>query len=204
MAVDKVSNGGIYLIDLKGFVSPEFGYNHYCILLKTSLTDLYFAFPITTSENRKNEKYTIQNFIDGEGYILLYQAKPISKNRIISEKKRDGLLVLADETQSDKLFDEYLKYINDIKQNNNLSIKQIHKNIQKSKTEMVLNCVTSYTLFVNDKLDYNSLIIEAKGGTITHSEISTKRIGTYTVSFFLRDKYGNKLTQNVQVNVINS
>ncbi len=41
---DKLKYGGIYLVNLKGYVSPEFGFNHYCILLKTDIKDLYLVF----------------------------------------------------------------------------------------------------------------------------------------------------------------
>lgn len=199
MSVKNIINGGIYLVDLTGYVSPEFGFNHYCILLKTSKKDLYLAFPITTSEKRKNDKYTIPNFVDGEGYILLHQVKPISKTRIISAKKKNGMMVCISEEQSNRLFDEYIQYITDLKQNNSLSIKKIMENREDSKQNMILNCLEDYHVVQGDILDYNSLIIEATGGKLTHTDISTKKVGEYVVQFYLTDIYGFKIKKETKI-----
>ena len=47
--VNKIRNGGIYLIDLKGNVNPEFGMKYYCVLVNTIDKDLFLAFPTTIS-----------------------------------------------------------------------------------------------------------------------------------------------------------
>ena len=46
--VNKIKNGGIYLIDLKGNVYPEFGMKFYCVLVNSIDKDLFLAFPTTS------------------------------------------------------------------------------------------------------------------------------------------------------------
>lgn len=199
----KIYSGGIYLIDLVGNVNPEFGLNHYAILMKTSKKDLYLAFPLTTSDKRSKEKYTIPmpNSTDNE-YILLYQVKPISKNRVKGKKEKAGKHIIISEEDCKKIFDEYVKYINDLKTNNSISIIETHKNIEKSKTNLSLNCEKQITILQNTTIDYDSLIIEYNGGKLTYSLISTKKIGKQVIRYRVTDEYGQYIEKNVNVDIL--
>lgn len=200
---NKIYSGGIYLIDQSGNVNPEFGLNHYAILMKTNKADLYLAFPLTTSEKRKVEKYTIPrpDGVDNE-YILLYQAKPISKNRVIGKKTKGGEHVIVSEDNCKYIFDEYLKYINDIKMNNIISIKAIYENKDASKKSLILECQSKISVFQYDLIDYDSLVISFKGGKLTHTEISTRNTGHKTIKFKVADKYGQSIIKTVDVEII--
>ena len=56
---NKIRNGGLYLIDLKGNINPEFGLKHYCVLISTEDRDLFLAFPTTTSKKEQQRNITI-------------------------------------------------------------------------------------------------------------------------------------------------
>lgn len=199
MKINKIINGGIYLVDLSGYISPEFGFDHYCILFRTNRTELYLAFPITTSEKRAREKYTILNPIDQEGYILLNQVRPISKNRIKAAKIRNGMVVFSTGEQSNLLFDAYLEYLSDLKTTTNISINQITRNKEEAKSKMVLECVKEIEIQQNDKINYGKLVLKAKGGKMTHTIISTKSPGVKFIDFFLTNSFGHKINQKVKV-----
>lgn len=201
--INKIHTGGIYLINQSGNVNPEFGFDHYAILMKTSKDDLYLAFPLTTSKKRSIERYTIPrpDGVDNE-YILLYQVKPISKNRELGKKTENEEHVIISEDNCKYIFDEYLKYINDIKMNNIISIKSTHENKKTSKEALVLECQSKISVFQYDSINYDSLVINLSGGKLTHTKISTRNIGHKTIEFRVTDKYGQKIIKTVDVEII--
>lgn len=201
--IEKIYPGGVYLIDLKGNVDPEFGLNHYAILMKTNKKDLYLAFPLTTSSNRSKEKYTFQmpNSIDNE-YILLYQVKPVSKNRVIGKKQKDGKHIIISEEDCKTILKQYIEYINDLTENNIFSIKETYKNIENSKNRLALDCNTKISVLQNEKIDYNSPVINYEGGMLTYNLISTKKIGIKIIKYRVIDKYGQYIERDVNVEIL--
>lgn len=200
---DNIITGGIYLIDQSGNVNPEFGMNHYSILLKTNKKDLYMAFPLTTSKKRITEKYTIPRpgSLDDE-YILLYQVKPISKNRVTGKKTIDGEHVIISEDECDIIFNKYIDYLNDMKENTIISIKDTYKNKSVSKEALTLECLPEIIINKNDDINYQSLIIESSGGNVTNTQISTKEVGHKNIEYRITDKYGQKLIKIVNVEIV--
>lgn len=199
---NKIVPGGIYLINQNGNVDPEFGLNHYAVLLKTNKKELYLAFPLTTSKRRSDEKYTIlRPETTDEEYILLYQTKPVSKNRVIGKKTKNGEQVIISEESCKYILNEYINYIKDLELNNIFSITNTIKNKKESKEKLKLECIQEVSFKQNYQINYEALVINYSGGKLSYTIISTKNIGNYVIEFRVVDKYGQKLIKKVNVNI---
>lgn len=198
---NKIRNGGLYLIDLKGNVNPEFGLTHYCVLVGTDDRDLFLAFPTTTSSKRVSEKYHQVLEIDGS-IVLFKHTRIISRKRIIGEQTRDGVLSVLSENELKKLLTEYHNYTKKISEEAIKSVHNFHESRNRSKENLNLECVDSFELKVGEKLDYNNLVKSFAGGKLTHTEISTKTTGVKSVNMIVKDKYGQKIIKTVDVEII--
>ncbi|RHB95317.1 hypothetical protein [Thomasclavelia ramosa] len=196
---NKLKPGGIYLIDQRGYISPEFGFNHYCILLKTNNKNMFLAFPLTTSDNRRNDAYTIPRPGDDKELILLNQVKPISKNRVIGMKTENGQLVVIKSKDIEYIFGEYMIYLKNMELSSKMSVEQYLKNKEASRKAMRLQCVEKKMIKVNDKVLLEDLVIEKEGGDLKVVPISTKKAGIQTLEIVLVDNYNQKLKQKVML-----
>lgn len=200
--IGKIINGGMYLVDLKGNVNPEFGYLHYCILIKTHDKDLFLAFPTTTSKDRQSEDFTYVLPVDNS-IILFKHTRIVSKFRVIDElKDNDGHLIVLSDEELDCIFKEYEKFIKHIEGVAKKSVKQYFVAKEAAKDALKLKCIEEITLKRRTVIDYNSLITEASSGKIVHNLISTKKIGTQNITYTLTDKFGHKTAMTVKVNII--
>lgn len=119
-----------------------------------------------------------------------------------SKKTEKEEHVIISEENCEYIFDEYLKYINDMKMNNIISIKATYENKKYSKKSLTLECKSKISVFQYGSIDYDSLIISSNGGVLTHTLISTKNIGHKTIEFRVKDKYGQKIIKTVDVEII--
>lgn len=196
---DKIQSGGIYLIDQRGYVSPEFGFDHYCILIRTNYNDLYLSFPLTTSKKRLEDSHTMRRPAAEEEIILFNQSKPISKDRVKGQKLVNGELDVITIDELEIIMNAYHDYLNSIQLSTKMSINQYNKNKKDSFANMSLQCKESYKAIVNQELDYDDLVISYTGGKLTHNLISVKNEGEYVVEFLLKDKYSQKIKKRVLV-----
>ena len=197
----KIRNGGLYLIDFKGNVNPEFGLTHYCVLVATEDRDIFLSFPTTTSKKIKTEKY--HHILNIDGSIVLFKhTRFISRQRIIGERTRDGVLSVLSEDELKELLNDYKMYTDRISEEAIKSSHNYHDARNKSKNKLKLKCVESCEVFVNEKIDFDSLVIEIDGGKLSHTEISTKTPCIKTVNLSVKDEYGQKITKTVKINIL--
>ncbi len=131
------------------------------------------------------------------------QVKPISKNRIIGAKTEQGKLVLISHEDSDFIFNEFIKYLNEMKIRSKTAVQQANLNKTNSGTDLMLECVEEVTVNRNDNIDYQSLIISKSKGNVTRSHISTKKAKEDFIEFYLEDDFGNKIKRTVKVIIVN-
>ncbi|WP_337553696.1 hypothetical protein [Massilicoli timonensis] len=195
---NKIRNGGLYLIDLKGNVDPEFGLKHYCVLVGTEDRDLYLAFPTTTSNKRMGEKY--HHVLDIDSSIVLFKhTRMISKRRIIGEQTRNGVLSVLSEEELNELLLAYREYTEKLCNEAIKSAKQFHEARNKSKDNLKLECIDSFEINVGETLNYDDLVKVFDGGKLTHTEVSTKSAGEKSVDMIVKDKYGQKITRTIRI-----
>lgn len=199
--MNKIRNSGIYLIDLKGNVNPEFGMKHYCVLVNTIDRDLFLAFPTTTSIKRRKEAGTYILKIDNS-VVLFKHTRIISRNRIIGESVKNGILNVWDEFELDSLMKEYEDFILDMHRHAMKSVKQYHNAKEASFNSLKLECKERIELSVGESIRYDEMVIYYQGGKVVHNEISTKESGVKQITFSVKDKYNQKITKIVEV-VIN-
>lgn len=199
---DKLKSGGIYLIDQKGFISPEYGYDHYCILMKTNNRDMFLAFPLTTLPKRRGEPYTLARPNDEKEIILLNQVKPISKHRVIGKKTQNGQLVVVSDNDIELIFSKYREYLEEMELSTKMSVRQYNENKKESREKMKLKCVDKITVERNSQINIESLIIEKIGGEIRTPKISTKKIGLNEIDISLVDRFNQRITKKVIVEFI--
>ena len=204
LRMNRIRNGGIYLVQLDGHVSPEFKYKHFCILFKTQIKNLYLSFPLTTSSKRKQEKYTIPCPNNTNASILLQQVCVLSEDRILDDKTdENGELVALSADQCAMVFNEYIKYLNDILENTSKSIAQYIENKNNSLGSLTFECPKKITIFQGEKIDYRSIPTKMNGGKIKiKNEISTQSLGDKEVEMIYEDKYYNSIKCTVLVHVV--
>lgn len=194
----KIRNGGIYLVDLSGNVNPEFGLNHYCVLVNTIDRDLFLAFPTTTSNKRKKEDGTYNLKIDNS-IVLFKHTRVISRKRIIGEQTQNGILSVLNEIELDSLLNAYETFIGDMHKNAIKSVKQYHKSKDDSLTKLKLDCEQSIEVLVGETIDYNKLVLSYTGDLVFNNTVSTKTSGLKKVNISVKDKYNQKITKTVDV-----
>ena len=126
----------------------------------------------------------------------------ISRQRIIGERTRDGVLSVLSEDELKELLNDYKMYTDRISEEAIKSSHNYHDARNKSKNKLKLKCVESCEVFVNEKIDFDSLVIEIDGGKLSHTEISTKTPCIKTVNLSVKDEYGQKITKTVKINIL--
>lgn len=105
----KIISGGLYLVDLSGYVSPEFGLLHYCVILKTHDKDILFALP--TTSKLKNEKF-ISKILEDGSHCLLKHARPISIKRVVELLlDNNGNQIIISNEHLKSLINDYQNYM---------------------------------------------------------------------------------------------
>jgi len=132
---DKIVSGGLYLVNLNIPVNPEFGFYHYCVILKTQDKDLFIALP-TTSKNKQDEfKFIIP---EDNSICLFKHMRSISRIRIIKPLYiNDKKVVLSSDSLS-KLLYSYLNYINI------MCRKTLYSNADYIKQENIKNKIEKF------------------------------------------------------------
>ena len=202
----KIRNGGIYLIRNNiGIFDPEYKGDHYYLLVKTSWTDLYLGIPLTTSSNRRNDSGTLENPIDSNETFLFFQTKIISKKRVISPKKINGIECVLTPEELETVEIAYSQYLKNLFSNGKRSTEEYHKSKTTSFDNMELKCHKEITIKVNSTESLVDLsVISYKNITPPYllNDISLKKTGTFMIEIALKDSYEQKITETIKVNII--
>ncbi len=133
--------------------------------------------------------------------MLFKHTRIISRYRIIGEQTREGILSVLSEEELNGLLTEYREYIQETCKRAIASVHSFHESKKKSKEGLQLECLDHVEVMVGDELDYLKLVKSYSGNKLTHTEISTKTTGTKSVNVIVKDKYGQRITKTVIVNV---
>jgi hypothetical protein len=130
----RIISGGLYLVNLSGYVSPEFGLLHYCVIFKTYDREIFLALP--TTSKTKNDRFIPKIPEDGSFYLLKH-ARPISIRRVVGPllDKNNNHIIMSNE-HLEMLINNYIYFIRQIcissLKSNRMILKNI-KELQKSK-----------------------------------------------------------------------
>lgn len=208
----KIVNGGIYGVNHNGHKSPEFGNSsgnryHYAILVKSSWSELYLAFPITTSIKRSSDKWTIPNpHASGSGYVLLYQVKPISADRVIMEQVVNGELCVLNSNEIRKLFEKYNQYLLDRSKAAIMSVDDYHRKKANALSSLRLKCHDEIEIKI-DLIDeaIRLIVIDYQTNNDSLPYLNNqlpKRTGTYERKVYIKNSFNQKLFTDITVKVV--
>ncbi|MDQ0360133.1 hypothetical protein [Breznakia pachnodae] len=195
-----IKNGGIYLVNYSGNITPEFGMKHFSVLIKTTDSEIFLSFPITSKIERMSDKSAILCPHNNDYVILLKHVRPVSFKRVIAPQTINGINIILNERQLIELFTGYDTYCLNIKNKSIVSVRNYHNHKHQSKNKMKLICYHSININCGDSLSPIDCVKEYTNGKLSIlNNISTKMSGEYIINVQLKDKYGHKIIRKVNV-----